>query len=344
MSIFAKALGRLKDKPSNTDQNFDQAGKVREPVELPISDLDGGNVVESSAAAPDNVDFVDSEMMDLSSIDIESLDFDLSAEASVSTEFAAANHLTLNLARPFSHPVDLDLQKLDAKGFLVPTNANTPLSNTYRMIKRPLVNNASGKGATKVKGANLIMVTSSFKGEGKSYSAVNLAMSIAMEKNLRVLLIDADVNKPSHHNIFGVSPDFGMTDFLSGKVKDMSRIMYSTNIPSLSLMFAGSLTTHATELLASEAMEQFVQDLSERYPDRIIIFDSPPLLMTTEASVLASHMGQIILVVEAERTLRNDVKKSLNMLSNEIVLLLLNKVREKDDGASYGYYGYGHQG
>jgi protein-tyrosine kinase len=188
------------------------------------------------------------------------------------------------------------------------------------------------------------MVTSSFKGEGKSYSAVNLAMSIAMEKNLRVLLIDADVNKPSHHNIFGVSPDFGMTDFLSGKVKDMSRIMYSTNIPSLSLMFAGSLTTHATELLASEAMEQFVQDLSERYPDRIIIFDSPPLLMTTEASVLASHMGQIILVVEAERTLRNDVKKSLNMLSNEIVLLLLNKVREKDDGASYGYYGYGHQG
>jgi protein-tyrosine kinase len=344
MSIFSRALGRLRHKSAEERVGAQLSREADKSFKPEVNRGNRELPTESVSPVSNDMQPLAPDLMDLSSIDLERLDFDLGAGLSDVTELAETNHLSLNLARPFSHPVDLDLKKLNAKGFLIPANANTPLSNSYRMIKRPLLNNASGKGASKIDCANLIMVTSSLKGEGKSFSAINLAMSIAMEKNLRVLLIDADVNKPSHHDIFGVSPDFGLTDYLSGKVHDMSRIMYNTNVPSLSLMFAGSLTSHATELLASEAMDQFVQDISQRYADRIIIFDSPPLLMTTEASVLASHMGQVILVVEAEKTLRHEVKKSLNMLSNEIVLLLLNKVREKDDGANYGYYGYGHQG
>ena len=197
-----------------------------------------------------------------------------------------------------------------------------------------------GKGATVIDNANMIMLTSSVSGEGKTFSAINLAMSIAMEKDKRVLLIDADVNKPSHHEIFGVETEYGLTDLLKGNVDDISKIIYKTNINSLSLMFAGSRTDYATELFASNAMESFVTDLSSRYEDRVIIFDSAPQLLTTEAGVLASHMGQVVVVVEAEETAKNLVNDSLDLLTNKIVLLLLNKVREKNDLGNYGYSDY----
>lgn len=285
-----------------------------------------------------------SDDIDISSISIFDLDFDLSEDVEDVTGLPRSNILSINPVNSFSHPVDLDLERLKKQGFITPDVANTLLSNSFRMIKRPLLNNAKGKGATVLDNANLIMVTSSLSGEGKSFSALNLALSIAMEKNKRVLLIDADVNKPSHHELFGLNMESGLTDLLSGRVDDMSRVLFKTNIPSLTLMFAGTLTSHATELLASEAMDQFVKEISHRYPDRIIIFDSPPLLLTTESSVLASHMGQVVLVVEAEKTLQFQLKKSLSLLNNEIVLLMLNKMREKNEVGNYGYYGYGHQG
>lgn len=271
------------------------------------------------------------------------LDIDLSGGVDGNALLAESQVMSINPLKSFSNPVDLDLEKLDHEGFINPDNADTLLSNTFRMIKRPLLKNVLGKGATVVDNANLIMVSSSLSEEGKTFSAINLAISMAMEKDKHVLLIDADVNKPSHHQVFGLQMKSGLTDLLMGKVDDMSRILYKTNIPSLTLMFAGNHAAHATELLASEAMDIFVEELSSRYPDRIIIFDSPPLLLTTEASVLASHMGQVVVVVEAEKTLKQHVQKSVSLLSNEIVLLLLNKMRDKNEVANYGYYGYGHQ-
>jgi protein-tyrosine kinase len=285
------------------------------------------------------------EELDISKISITDLDYDLSEEMDLVTGFPPQhNVLEINPLKKFSSPVDLNLNQLHLHGYITPHHADTHLSNTFRMIKRPLLNNAAGKGASKVRNQNVIMVTSSVSGEGKTYSAINLAISIAMEKNKRVLLIDADVNKPSHHKEFGIHKEQnGLLDFLQGRIQDMSQVMFKTNIPSLSLMFAGRLTSHATELLASDAMGSFVDEVSMRYPDRIIIFDSPPLLMTTEACVLASHMGQVVLVVEAETRPKNEVQNSLALLQNEIVLLLLNKMREKNEASQYGYYGYGHQ-
>ncbi len=271
------------------------------------------------------------------------IDFDFSNLDDENTMYPESDVLSINPLRSFSRQADINLDLLAQKGFVTPHTVNTLLGNTFRMVKRPLLNNVKGKGATVLDNANLIMVTSSLDGEGKSFSAINLAISIAMEKDKHVLLVDADVNKPSHHEIFDIESNYGLTDLLLGKVKDMSKVLHKTNIPSLTLMFAGNRTSHATELLASEAMGKFVREISSFYKDRVIIFDSPPLLLPTEASVLASHMGQVVIVVEAERTHKQHVKKSLDMLSNKIVLLLLNKAREKSLVGNYGYYKYDNQ-
>jgi receptor protein-tyrosine kinase len=271
------------------------------------------------------------------------IDFDLTDLGGDETKYPTSHVLDFNPLKTFSQPVELDLLRLQDQGFITPHNVNTLLGNTFRMIKRPLLNNVMGKGATVLDNANLIMVTSSISGEGKTFSAINLAISIAMERDKQVLLIDADVNKPSHHDVFGFKAEFGLTDYLRGKVTDMSRILYKSSIPSLTLMPAGTKTSHATELIASEAMEHFVEDISSKYKNRVIIFDSPPLLLPTEASVLASHMGQVIVVVQAEKTRHQEVKKSLSMLSNKIVLLMLNQSHEKTQIGNYGYYKYEDQ-
>jgi protein-tyrosine kinase len=271
------------------------------------------------------------------------IDFDLTDLGDDDSTYSTPEVLDFNPLKTFSQRVNLDLENLQGQGFIDPHNVNTLLGNTFRMIKRPLLNNVMGKGATVLDNANLIMVTSSLSGEGKTFSAINLAISIAMERDKQVLLIDADVNKPSHHDVFGFESEFGLTDYLRGKVTDMSRVLYKSNIPSLTLMPSGTKTLHATELIASDAMDRFVKEISNKYHNRIIIFDSPPLLLPTEASVLASHMGQVIVVVQAEKTRHEEVKKSLSMLSNKIVLLLLNQAHEKSRISNYGYYKYDEQ-
>ncbi len=240
-----------------------------------------------------------------------------------------------------SKNVHIDLNKLNDNGFLTPKHPDSLLSSIFRMIKSPILNNAKGKGASVVEHPNLIQVTSSFANEGKTYSAINIAISIAMEQDLNVLLIDADIRKPSIAKTFNIDDDKGLTDLISGKVDDMKSVLYNTNIPSLSIMCAGTSHPNGTELLSSKAMYDFIEEVSSRYSDRIIIFDSPPLLQTTESTTLASHMGQIVLVVEAEKTMAPQVKKSIEILQNEIVLLLLNKQREKKNDITYGY-GYGY--
>ena len=302
------------------------------------------NASSSSRSDAGDAGDADHEALDLSAIDVSNIDFDFSKLLN-STGAAVVDEIqSINPLNVFSHQVELDLDKLNKEGFITPKYANTLLSNSYRMIKRPLINNINGKGATTVDNANLIMVTSSLPGEGKTFSAINLAISIAMEKDKRVLLVDSDINKPSHYKLFGIENRPGLTDFLLNEVNDMGDVLCRTNIPSLSIMSSGKLYEFSTELLASAAMETFIQEISSRYKDRVVIFDSPPLLQTTETSVLAAHMGQVVMVVEAENTQNHMVKKSLSMLSNEIVLLLLNKQREKIQEGHYGYgYGYGHQ-
>ena len=268
------------------------------------------------------------------------LDIDLTGPIGDEDKFTESQVLDINPLRSFSRQVDINLGRLYRNGYISPEQANSQLSTTFRAIKRPLLNNVQGKGATVVDNANLIMITSSLAGEGKTFTAINLALSMAMERDKKVLLIDADVSKPSHHEILGLDMKDGLTDYLLGRVGDVSKIISKCNIPSLSLMFTGSNTPHAIELFASQTMSEFLNELSKRYSDRIIVIDAPPLLLPTEASVLAAHMGQVVVVVEAEVTEQKLVKQSVDMLDNNIVLLVLNKARQKNDYGSYGHYGH----
>ena len=340
---------------SSPDKRTDKkkAAKLVKPAGGNLNEIPEVEAEGPASASSDDRDAVDIPAHEDSSeyqlgsqntyVNIDKLDIDLT-DISVDRElFADSGVFSIDPLKPFSHQISLDIDDLHRQGFITPGKTNTPLTNSFRMIKRPLLNIARGKGSASPGNPNVIMITSSVSGEGKSYTAINLAISIAMERDKHVLLIDADVVKPTHHQIFGLADRDGLTDLLLGRVRDMSDVIFKSNIPSFSVMVAGSIVDHATELLASQAMEDFIEEIAGRYPDRIIIVDSPPLLMTTEASVLAPHMGQVILVVEAEKTLRHQVEMSLGLLSNEVTFLVLNKMRGADDGGGYGYYGYGQK-
>lgn len=242
-----------------------------------------------------------------------------------------------------SRRVDLNLVALQQAGFVTPNAERSRMADQYRVIKRPLISNAMGKGASTLNHGNLIMVTSALPGEGKTFTSINLAMSIAAELDNSVMLVDADVARPSLLRTFGLPACPGLLDVLQGRA-EMSDVLLRTNVDKLTLLPSGHHQARATELLASDAMRQLLDDMAQRYSDRIIIFDSPPLLLTTEARALATHMGQIVVVVQAGKTLQREVQHALSAIEAcPVKLMLLNQATE-DAAADYGYsysYAYG---
>lgn len=246
-------------------------------------------------------------------------------------------------ARPsvISRQVELDLDALTVAGFVSPNAPRSQIADQYRVIKRPLIANAMGKGATPIVNGNLIMVTSAVAGEGKSFNALNLALSIATELNNTVMLVDADVARPSILRMLGLPASRGLLDLLVDDKADLSQVLLRTNIDKLTLLPSGTPHPRATELLASDAMNTLIADIARRYSDRIVIFDSPPLLLTTESRVLATHMGQIVVVVHAEKTLRNDVQHALATIESCPVKMMVLNQAKAGAGEGYGYGGYG---
>jgi len=238
---------------------------------------------------------------------------------------------------------DIDWVRLAELGFIAPGDSNTQAVEEYRNIKRPLVGNAFGKGSEGISRANLILITSSLPGEGKTFTAINLALSIANERDKQVLLIDADVARPSVSRVLGIKSSPGLIDYLDGDDISFSDISITTSMPGLRIIPAGKLHKHSTELLSSNKMTLLANELSSRYPDRIVIFDSPPLLAATQGEILAKLAGQVVLVIEAEKTMQSVVMESVEKLAScDVVLALFNKTRRSMDGGYYGYgYGYG---
>lgn len=243
-----------------------------------------------------------------------------------------------------SKEVQLDLEALSASGIVTSNAPRSQIADQYRVIKRPLIANAMGKGAAMVNHGNLIMVTSALAGEGKSFTAINLAMSIATELDNTVMLVDADVARPSVLRVLGLPPARGLLDVLVDDSIDLSDVLLRTNVDKLTILPSGTQHVRATELLASEGMVRLLDDMANRYSDRIIIFDSPPLLLTTESRVLATHMGQIVIVVQAEKTLQSQVRQALATIETcPVKLMILNQaVTHAIDGYGYGYGGYGY--
>ena len=233
--------------------------------------------------------------------------------------------------------IDINFAKLKARGFVTPDAGSSQIAEEFRVIKRPIIRNAVGRGA--VKHGNLVMVTSALPSEGKTFTSLNLALSIATEIDSTVLLVDGDVAHPSIPEIIGAPHGPGLLDLLTRDDLDFADALVKTNIEKLSLLPAGTRHRRSTELLASEQMASLLREIASRYRDRIIIFDSPPLLATTEARVLATNMGQIVMVVAADATSQHAVNQALATIEGcEIVLMVLNKASRTDVGTYYGYY------
>ncbi len=241
-----------------------------------------------------------------------------------------------------SQMVEFDTARLAANGYLVPGGPRSQLEEEFRIIKRPLLKNIKEPVGGPLHRGNLLMVTSALPGEGKTFSAINLAMSLAMELDHTVLLVDADVVRPSVLGRLGVGNQHkGLMDTLADPSLDLSDVILRTNIPKLALLPAGTPNPRATEMLASGIMEELLDELGRWYEDRIVVFDAPPLLPSTESRVLATRMGQIVMVVEAGGTTKSAVTQAFAAVEScPVVMSMLNKCRGMGPDSSYGYYGY----
>jgi exopolysaccharide/PEP-CTERM locus tyrosine autokinase len=222
-----------------------------------------------------------------------------------------------------------------------PEHQARSLAREYRQIKRPLIDNMLGRGAPAVPHGNLLMVTSAIAGEGKTFTTINLAFSLALEKDVQVVLVDADIPKPHISRLLGVSDEPGLLDLLQDSTRDVESLILPTSVEGLSVLPAGARSENATELLASDRMRRIVARIGEGAPDRIVLFDSPPLLLTTESQALTNVVGQIVVVVRAGVTPQHAVIDALSHVGEHgQVSLLLNQTVT---GSSPGYY-YGDTG
>jgi protein-tyrosine kinase len=242
--------------------------------------------------------------------------------------------------RQTQRQINIDIERLSQMGYTVPGDQST-LAEEFRLIKRPVLDAAFARPPARQRNANLIMVTSSGPSEGKTFTTVNLAISMASEHDVRVLLIDADVVNPSIPTVLGFEAERGMVDVVGDPSIDLADVMIRTDIENLTLLSAGRFTPMTNELMASARMARFIDDICKRYNDRIIIFDSPPVLARSEPTVLARHVGQILFVVEAERTSRGTINDAIRLLDQSLVKIILNKapaVLLREGFGQYGYY------
>jgi protein-tyrosine kinase len=236
--------------------------------------------------------------------------------------------------------VSFDLERLRGVGYLVPDQVRSEMAEQFRHLKRPLLKNARAKTGPAGLCSSHIMITSALPGEGKTFSSINLAMSMAMEVDTAVLLIDADVVRPSVFNRLGINiKPPGLLDLLTRDDLPLHEALVSTNVPKLTLMASGERNQRSTELLASTAMDKLLARLAVEYPDHVVIFDAPPLLLTNESPVLATKVGQVVVVVEALKTRRTVIQQAFAALKNcPVVHSVLNKCDEATEGRRYGYY------
>jgi protein-tyrosine kinase len=242
--------------------------------------------------------------------------------------------------RPTRTDVTIDLDGLREFGYLVPDQVRSEMAEQFRHLKRPLLKNARAGDVASGQRGTLIMMTSAMPAEGKTFCSINLAMSMAMEVDTAVILVDADVVRPSVFARMGIhAKPPGLLDLLNRDDLELDDALVATNVPKLLLMASGDPDGRSTELLASASMDRILTKLATDYADHIVIFDAPPVLLTTESTVLASKVGQVVVVVEAAKTGRHTVEMAFAALRHcPIVLSVLNKCDEPSDAKRYGYY------
>lgn len=240
--------------------------------------------------------------------------------------------------------VQLDRAALVRAGFLPPDHKQRQIADQFRHVKRPLLAAALGRGVEPLHNGRMIMLASSLPGEGKTFVSVNLALSMSLERDISVVLVDADVAKPHISRLFGVDAEPGLLEALKDDRIDVESLILPTDIPKFSVLPAGQPTETATELLASRRMQAVVARLAASQDRaRVVIFDSPPLLLTSESRVLAEPMGQVVLVVQAGKTSQQAVHDAIACLGpGKSISLLLNQSEAISEAGYYyrdGSYG-----
>ena len=239
------------------------------------------------------------------------------------------------------HSIELDMASLREQHMLPAPADERKIENEFRSIKRALLGNVTGRSGRRLESANIIMVASALPEEGKTFTTLNLAFSLALEKDFRLVLIDGDVAKPNISRALGLEQRRGLLDVLADDTLRLEDVEVGTNVPGLSVVPAGRHQPTAAELLSSGRMEQLVAGLGA-YTDCLYVFDTTPLLLTNESRVLAEMAGQVVLVVRAGVTPQGAVMDALAQIPEErYVGLVLNQRR--GGGGSY-YYGYGDYG
>ena len=238
-------------------------------------------------------------------------------------------------------PLTIDLRHLRRHGIYPPAYMEETLRDQYRRIKRPLVANATGRGAARIDRGNLIMVTSAVAGEGKTFTSLNLALSIAHDPDHSVTLVDGDVARAHASKLLGLEDKPGLIDLLADENLTPGDLVIPTTVESLSILPAGRHHTLSEELLSSNRMERVISALADRAANHIVLFDSAPLLLSPDALTLSSSVGQIVVVVKAYSTLRHQVSEAVEQLDpNKAINMVLNQSLGGPGGDEYGgYYG-----
>jgi protein-tyrosine kinase len=240
----------------------------------------------------------------------------------------------------------VDRAALRDAGFIVPGAPPSGLSEEFRLVKRQLLLQAfGGRNTEPLDKGRMILICSAQPNEGKTFCSVNLAMSMATETEIEVLLVDADVAKPEILSTLGLPGGPGLMDALVDPSIDVESLVIGTDIPGLSVLPAGRQINNDTELLASDRTQQLMEVLAARNPRRIVLFDSAPALAASPASVLALHVGQVLLVVRADQTSESELRDSLAMLEgNARIQMVLNGVTYSGSNRKFGYYyGFGEK-
>lgn len=242
-------------------------------------------------------------------------------------------------------PVEaVDLHHLREGGFIVPGAAPTRISEEFRIVKRHLLLAAFGGAAQPaVANGRCILVCSAQPNEGKTFCAVNLALSLATEPDIEVLLVDADVAKPEVLSTLGIAGNAGLMDALADPSVDAESLIIRTDVPKLSVLPAGRQTHNDTELLASARGKQVIEALHTGHPSRIVVIDTAPVLAASPVASMVQYAGQVLMVVRADKTSENDLREAVGMMTGQAQLrLLLNGTTFQGGTRKYGaYYGYG---
>ncbi len=360
MSLIERAMNKLSGEPEPEDHEKPEAR--RESADVPAGDeasaahgaeaengADAGVVADTATAAPEAAPAAVADAPRDAGAETPQRGAGYRRRSAPLEEepriidATVATQLEPDAAGRSSARVQIDQERLAAAGFLTQNQTMTREAEEFQRIKRRLLGNIVPGMYQSERPPNLILVTSSVPGEGKTFISVNLAMSIAMEIDRTVLAIDTDIVKRDMSKVFGVVNRPGLFDLLAEPGMDLGDLLVRTNIANLSILPAGRRRPNSTEMLASGRMRELTDEIAMRYADRVVVFDSPPVLAMTTATALAPLVGQLVVVVEAGSTKHETVRETIQRLDNvRITGVVLNKSKQARE-SGYDYYGTYHQ-